>query len=287
MSQSTSLFRTTKTRTSRTQEQLNSRLLIHKQSHSRPTETSNSLHQTYGVNLPVASIKLLEPIIHSLTGSNFDIEPSYRTLYTVGIYREQCESIYRCCFIQPEIASATCSVPIYRKSEVLLTLNEITDRFSEAVPCTISDAQKRPQLSGRMTPYVVDALSFDVTWGFANICRSYFLFIHTKIESQTIYVMSKLSIEILKQYFPSYSVCVWNPKTSSYKITVSPEPGDNMNDPNKNSCLYLYGDGSFRFNGKPSKMTRVAESFKEAIDTISESISWSSFVNRLTPLNQK
>lgn len=287
MSQSTSLYRTTKTRNARSQDQLRSSLLVHKQSTLKKTDEV-SYHQTYGVPLPKTSIDVLTPIISALVGLGTTVNAETRAVYTVGIWRENTSTIYRCCFIQPEISSMTCSIPAAWRPTAQIALRDVSRTYPDAIPCTLSDRTKLPQLSGRMTPYVVDILPFEVKFGFANISGSYFLFLRTDDTiGQTLLTLSRESILILKPYFPSYSVCVFDVKTNSYKITVTPDDMRNTNEANKNTCMYVYGDGSFRLQGKPSMMKKVCASFKDAVDTISKSNSWSSFTNKLTPADRR
>lgn len=287
MSSSASLYRTTKTRNARSQDQLRSSLLVHKQSTSKRNSVS-SYHQTYNTSLPKASINILTPIVSELTGMSISIDPDTRSLYTIGIWRENTNTIYRCCFIQPEISSTTCSIPAAWQPTAVEALNIISNEFPNVIPCTLFNKNKLPQLSGRMTPYVVDILPFDVTWGFANISGSYFLFLRTDdITGQSLLTLSRSAITMLKPYFPEYSVCVFDVKTNSFKVTVEPDVIRNMNEANKNTCMYIYGDGSFRLQGKPSMMGKVCRSFKEAVDAIAVSTSWNSFSNSLIPVDHK
>lgn len=287
MSHSASLYRTTKTRNARSQDQLRSGLLVHKQSTLKKSNTS-SYHQTYGVSLPRVSIEILSPIISGLIGMSADIDPDKRSLYTVGIWKENTDTIYRCCFIQPEISSMTCSFSSAWRLTVENALDNISNDFSDAVPCTLSNKNRLLQLSGRMTPYVANILPFQVSWGFANISGSYFLFLKTDdTTGQSLLSLSRNAMSILKPYFPDYSICVLDVKTNSYKITVVPDIVKNMNDANKNTCMYIYGDGSFRLQGKPSVMNKICRSFKDAIDAIAISNAWINFSNKLIPAKQE
>jgi len=144
------------------------------------------------------------------------------------------DAIYRCCFIQPEIASATCSFPLVGYPEVLMALETVCNALPDVVPCTVF--KKSRQISGRMAPYVANRLPFKVSWGFANMCRSYFLFVYTSADSQMLLTLSRPCLDTLKPYFPDYSICVFDDGRSAYKITVKPELGDKMNEPNKNTC---------------------------------------------------
>lgn len=286
MSSKTSLFRTSKTRNSRSQQQLRSNLLAYKQSSYKHQSKDPQYHQTYGIDLPDTSVKLLQPVINAFTGAYNPVNKERRELFTVTLLREGTDVIYRCCFIQPEIASAACSFAAAWKPTVNDVLVEITDQFPDATPCTLSTAQRYPQLSGRMVPYVVEFLPHNVNWGFVNICKSYMLFIRTDEHRSLLMAVSRECMKILTPFFPDYSACVFDSKTSSYKITVTPEQSVNMNEPNKNSCMYIYGDGSFRLQGHPDRLPRVCESFRNAIIEISKSVAWTTFTSKLIVVPQ-
>ncbi len=284
MSQQSSLYRTTKTRNAKHQDQLRSSLLVYKQSNPNRTDET-SYHQTYGVPLPEPSVNILNPVINGLTGMNIEMNIYTRSLYTIGIWRENTNTIYRCCFIQPELSSATCSMPASWKSTATDALNSVSNEFPDAHPCTLHTRNRFSQLSGRMTPYVVEKLPFEIkSWGFANISLSYFLFLKTDdISGSTLLTLSRDAIEILRSYFPSYSVCVYDVNTNSYKVTVAPDDNGNINEANKNTCIYIYGDGSFRLQGRPSMMMKVCSGFRDAIHSIAKSNSWNSFTSKLIP----
>ena len=287
MSSDISLFRNTKTRNALSQRQLRSRLLVHKQSVLKKPDVS-SYHQTYGISLPKVSIEILTPIISGLTGAHFVVDPDKRLLYTIGIWREDTNAIYRCCFFQPEISSMTCSFSSVWKQTAEEALTIITNSLPNAMPCTMNSMSKLLQLSGRMTPYIVDILPFQVSWGFANISGSYLLFLRTDDEmGQSILAISRGAMIILKPYFPDYSACVFDVKTGSFKITVVPDTTRNMNEANKNTCMYIYNDGSFRLQGKPSVMNKICRSFKDAISAIAISNSWGSFTAKLVSVNSE
>lgn len=285
MAQQTSLFRTSKTRNSRSQQQLKSTLLAQK--HSAYTKISNEeqYHQSYTIPLPATSVELLQPLLDGLTGEHQPIDVERRSLYTIGVWRERSEVVYRCCFVQPEIASATCSFAKSWRPTVEYAIEQVCEAIPYATKCSLSSAARSPQISGRLAPYVVDSLPFKVTWGFANICKSYFLFIVTDMDGPHLMSLSSQCMEILRPYFPEYSICVCD-STTAFKITVTPEPSSNANEPNKNSCMYVYGDGSFRYQGHPSAMKRVCKSFRDAIMSISESKVWHNFVGRLNLVPQ-
>lgn len=294
MSTGTSLFRATKTRSAKSQQQLKSSLLQYKNRAEEEADAETQYSQTYNVPLPQASVSILQPIVSALATGYSDINPGTRALFTIGVWREECEAIYRCCFVQPELSSTTCSFGLAHLSEARAALTRISEMFPDAPTCTINTRPfnggrtiSRPQLSGRMTPYVVDDVSFDVKWCFANVSKSFLIFIRTDENGQKLLCMSASAMHILQRHFPSsYSTCVYDERTSSYKITVSPDPDTNMLHSNKNTCMYVYGDGSFRFQGLPHVMPKICSSLKEALFDLSSSITWRNFTSLLIPINR-
>lgn len=283
---STSLYRTTKTRNARSQQQLKSDLLKHKYSNTT-SSLDDSSHQTYGIPLSISSVRILLPIVSGLTGRKETINTEERQLYTIGIWREDVDNIYRCCFKQPEISSAMCSFPASLTSRAQSKLDSVCVEIPFADPCSLERSSKLPQLKGRMVPYVTDSLpTSSVSWNFANISRSYLMFLKTSCDDgQTVLIVGKDAVHILKYHFPNYSACVYDIKTNSYKITVSPLNNIDSDTPNKNTCMLIYGDGSFRLQGKPCDMERVCASVKVAITSVMSSPSSNSFLNTLTAIS--
>ena len=104
---------------------------------------------------------------------------------------------------------------------------------------------------------------------------------------QSFLTLSEDAIRILKPYFPHYSICVDDTMTNSFKVTVTPAESRNMNEANKNTCMVICGDGSFRLQGKPSVMNRVCRSFRDAIYSVAASNSWGSFTSKLIPVQRE
>lgn len=282
--QSTSLYRSTKTRNVKSQDQLRSALLVHKQS-SQSNLNVPPYFQTYNTLLPKHSIEVLNPILSAFTGLLINVNPSVREYYTIGIWIEDTSTVYRCCFIQPEVASMTCSFDLANKPVAQDILSEVRDTLPDAIPCTITSKQKVPQMSGRMVPYVTEYFDFKVSWGFANVSASYILFIRTDFNEGTrILTLSRDSMRILKSYFPWYGVCILDPRTDSHKITATPDSSSNMNEANKNTCIYVNNNGSFRLQGKPSAMPKVCSAFREAIYNVAESDTWCRFTDTFIPV---
>lgn len=281
MTSSTSLFRQTKTRNSKGQEALNSTLLKYKPTVTSDSNTEVSYHQTYGVPLPRATVEILKPIISALTCKDCEINLYKRELYTICMWHSPNEAVYRCCFIQPELCSATCSFMRPYLEKARLALSDVAHMIPDAAPCAVHPNNKYPQLSGRMVPYVVDRVDFDVKWGFANVARSYILFIITTIDGPKLYTISHHSMQIMSQFFTKDAACVYDSEKVLYKITVRPAMYRDIHKANKNTCMNVYSDGTFRLQGAPVDMERVCMSFREALLYMSASRSWNNFIRRL------
>lgn len=281
MTSSTSLFRQTKTRNSKGQEALNSTLLKYKSISASTPNTEALYHQTYGIPLPEATVNILKPIISALTCKECDINLYTRELYTICMWHSPNEAVYRCCFIQPELCSATCSFRRPYLEKAREALSEVTSLIPDASPCAVHPNNKYPQLSGRMVPYVIDKVDFDVKWGFANIARSYIIFIITTTDGPKICTMSHMSMMILSQHFSENAACVYDSEKNLYKITVRPAVYKDVHKANKNTCMNIYSDGTFRLQGIPADMERVCMSFREALLRMSVSRSWNNFISKL------
>lgn len=156
------------------------RLYEYKNRAEEEADAETQYSQTYNTPLPQVSIHNPQPVVSALATGYSDINPGTRALSTVGAWREGYEVIYRCCFVQPELSSATCSFNLIHLSEARTALTRVSEMFPDAPTCTINTrpfnggrAISRPHFSGRMTPYVVDDVVFDAKWCCANISKSF------------------------------------------------------------------------------------------------------------------
>lgn len=281
MASSTSLLRHTKTRNSKGQEALNSTLLKYKSVKTTQQGSEISYHQTYGVPLPKTTVEILKPIIAALTSRETEINMYERELHTICMWHSPNEAVYRCCFIQPELCSATCSFRRPYLDKARDALSAVTSMIPDAAPCAVHLNNRYPQLSGRMVPYVIDRVDFDVKWGFANIAKSYIMFIITTVDGPRVHIMSHTSMQVLSQHFSRDAACVYDAEKMLYKITVRPAIYKDVYKANKNTCMNVYHDGTFRLQGTPTDMERVCTSFRNALLRLSVSKSWSNFIRKL------
>lgn len=239
------LFRKTKVRQTRSQQQLLTASRNHRPAAPDNSLTGPLLHQTYAIPLAQETIGILSPVLRALTDAPVDIDPCTRLLYTIGIWHEGGDRIYRCCFYQPELSSATYTVSRDSANEIRTAAAATAEELPGAVPCI----PRGRQLSGRMAPYVIDCSNTSGRWTFANLAKSYLLFVLTEPHGARVLRISHQSMSLPKPYFPSYSICVMDAATTSYKITARPDSSANMNSPNKNTCMKVHADGSFKLQG--------------------------------------
>ncbi len=189
----------------------------------------------------------------------------------------------RCGFIQPEVSTATCTVPPMYLSSLITAKNVVAQRFPGAPECGVLQKGAVPQVSGRMAPYVIEEAQLgDICkWGFLNACKTKIVFIYTDASGPQLLTLTKAAMAMLKAYMPRYSACVYDDAMSCFKITAAPTDEGGSNDANKNTCLIVYGDGAIRLQGTPSKMLRPCECFRVAVLTIAESKSWTRFLRNL------
>lgn len=280
----TSLFRASKTRSSLSQDQLRSRSLQHKQQHV-PTIIDRSIYlNSYNVDLPEHSIELLRPTVAALTGSLPLINKGNRDVHTVAMWSVGTASIYRCCFIQPEVTTATSTIPLSKSQTAKFIIGIISENIPGSIPCRVTVNVRTAQVSGRMTPYVTSELKTEHEWTFLNLSKSKLLFVCTDDNGSHILTLSAKSMQILQAYMPPGSICVFDVGTSAYKVTVRPSTMLHSNDANKNTCMLIYADGAFKFLGKPQCMPAVAMSFRTALLSVASSASWPALVSSLEPL---
>lgn len=207
-----------------------------------------------------------------------------RSIHTVGVWANSQGHICRCMFVQPELASATCSIPSSKLRAAELARRSVVHDIPFAEECRIGPPTGRPratpQVSGRMAPYVISRAGLEnvATWGFANICKSRIIFSISTGDKYSTLCYTRLSLLLLKNFMPEYAACIYDDNMSCYRITVSPDYGDNSAEPNKNTSLVIYSDGTLKLQGKPTAMERVCTAFHEATHGISQSRSWESFL---------
>lgn len=282
--QSTTLFRASKVRSSRSQHDMEAKLRHTKQQYTHLYDDRSIYLNSYNLSLPNSSIKLLKIAIDSLTERDATMNPNNRDLHTVGTWISGTTSMYRCCFIQPELTSTMCCVPLSAYYECVNKTNLISNSIPGCVPCTVTPNKNVAQMSGRLTPYVIDEIGIKCEWDFVNIAKSRMLFICTDDNGSHILTLSHKCIMMIKEHMPDGSVCIYDVRTSGYKITASPHSNRYMPTPNKNTCMMMYGDGAFKFLGKPSGIAAVASSFRKSLISVMSSRSSSVFISSLNSL---
>lgn len=245
---------------------------------------------TYGIALPTASYDIMLPCIRGFTGGLSAPNTSMRSLHTIGVWANSKGDLCRCAFIQPELASATCTIPRSKVSAAESARAEFCRDVPFAEECRIGPQTGRvngtPQISGRMAPYVVSTAQIDsvASWGFANLCKFKLLFLVSDCENQRVMCPTRTSLAILKGYMPEFAVCIYDDGMSCYRITVSPDFGCDSAEPNKNTSLIIYGDGSMKLQGKPRDMERVCSALHDSIHSASSGPAWERFLKSMSEI---
>lgn len=281
---STSLFRSSKTRSSKTQDQLLSRSLKHKQAYNTGDPDRSIYECTYDISMPQVSVRVLQPLISGLVSGTPRIGTDIRETHTLGLWALGSSAVYRCCFVQPEVSSATSSMPVHRYNSAVLATHLVSENVYGAIPSTVKHHSHKVQLSGRLTPYVVAEMGVACEWTFANIAKSRFIFICTDDNGSHIAGVTRRSLEIIRAYTPDNVAYVDDVKTKAYKITAAPSRSTHADEPNKNTCMVIYMDGAFKVTGKPDAMMTIGAGFRTAVHSVAASPSWPSFVASLVPL---
>lgn len=273
-------FRNTKTRRSQSQSTLRSITSRASNSHN----SDNPYSQTYGIALPDASYDILLPTIRGITGGASAPNMNIRSLHTIGVWANASGDICRCAFIQPEIATATCNIPASKLQAAKIALKNVAYDLPFAEEARVGPPTGRPtgtpQVSGRMAPYVISKASLEAvgTWSFANMCKSRLMFIISDGSSHHTLCPTRMSIMLLKSHMPDYASCVYDDDMSCYRILASPDLGNDTAEPNKNTSLIIYGDGSIKLQGKPSAMERVCLALHCSLHSISCTRLWERFL---------
>jgi hypothetical protein len=234
--------------------------------------------------MPQVSVKILQPLISGLVGGMPRVSTNIRETHTVGLWVVGSSAIYRCCFVQPEISTATASMPSHRYERARLATHVVSENINGAAPSTVTCYSTKVQLSGRLTPYVVAEMAVDCDWTFANIAKSRFIFMCTDDNGSHIASVTRRSLDIIRVHKPDNIAIIDDVTTKAYKVTARPVGSTQADEPNKNTCMVVYPDGAFKVTGKPDGMKAIGEGFRKAIESIATSHSWSSFIRSLEQL---
>lgn len=279
-----SMFRSSKTRSSGTQSQLLSKSLKLKQEYSHDDPDRSIYECTYDISMPLVSVQILRPLMSGLIGGTPRVNTEVRETHTVGLWTVGSLAVYRCCFVQPEISSATASTLAHRYERAKLATHIVSESINGAIPSTVICHSKKVQMSGRLTPYVIAEMDVDCDWTFANIAKSRFIFICTDDNGSHVASMTRRSLEIIRAHKPDNTAIIDDVSTKAYKITARPVESTQADEPNKNTCMVVYPDGAFKVTGKPESMRAVGEGFRAALHTVAASRSWPLFVKSLESL---
>lgn len=261
-----SQFRHTTKQTSRTQEWL-SKKASEALDKGRQILCDSIYDNTYGIKLPSPSMDMLQNIVQPLTLNNSSPWEGSRAIHTVFRMRYGREAVVRMCFLQPEVSSSTATTLSTYADALGTARSRLVSMNNNPSPCGIRSSTAKCQVTGRLSPYVVaDAgLSDDVTWTYFNASKSKFFFILTSREGQEILHPTKESILLYKAFVPGGCAITYVPDMRCFKVTASPDIGDEGVNPNKSTCMFLYCDGSFKVVGTPRKSYKPCFLLAQAI----------------------
>lgn len=150
-------------------------------------------------------------------------------------------------------------------------------------PCAVMSHRSTCQVSGRMAPYLVDAcnMTYSATWSHMNLTGTRLLFCMSDSVCTKYYTMTSASLELLQHHISGNYTMVKSSESRSFKLTSSPQGCENMESANKNTCMIIRNDGSFRVQGLPRDATRVCRGFRDGISNISSGPLWIAFLMSL------
>lgn len=278
--------RNTKDRAQHSQEYLRSKAVKSMHRLAGNTENDNIYDHTYSDPLPAASAQILEPVVAGLTGNLQPVNRDFRELLTVCMWQDGYDTVISCCVVQPEVASATCTIPLSDHAGAVSAMTRVVSAHPGAPQCRLRKMNAVSQMSGRMAPYVVSEAGLEerCKWGFANMCKSKVVFVHTHDKRQQVLSLTRASMSMLEPYMPSNSSCVVDSSMSCHKITTEPGLDGGQDDANKNTCLLVYGDGTVRIQGTPAKALEPCRSFRQALILMSQTKTWYRFLRQLSLL---
>ncbi|KAF2862370.1 hypothetical protein K470DRAFT_9252 [Piedraia hortae CBS 480.64] len=265
------------------ESQLLSLSLRHKHTYAPNDDTEDVYTCTYGVRMPRASVDLLSPLVAGLTGGASVVNADARVCHTVGLWTVGTSAVYRCCFVQPVLSSSTECIPVAKYFDAEMATHRLCEELG-AVACTVVKHNYKVQVSGRLTPYVTDNIETTCGWSFVNVSKSRFVFICTDDDGSHVATMTRESAAMLRSHAPDSIAYVSDVKTSAYKVTARPAAAHCGKEANKNTCMLLYADWSFKSTGKPDAMYVIGAGFRQALLSIASSRSWPLFVKSLVVL---
>lgn len=222
---------------------------------------------TYARPLPHTSVDILNNMIVPLTGCESMASVEARAVFTVVVFEYPGSMRLRITFVQPEISTATCNAKSVHGSSMNYARSRILNSYNNPSPGRIAMSREKCQIAGRLAPYIVEesGLSEFVSWSYCNASKSRFMYTMTGPNTVQLMSLTKDTISIYQGFCADDCAIVYVPTTRCFKITTSPDIGDDSENPNKSTCIFLYCDGTFKVLGTPQKAYKVCKLFRDTL----------------------
>lgn len=265
-------------------DQLTLRTRAFRQAESTSDEkTEDVFATTYGLELPQSTISMLQPIVRGLSGPTAAVSKISRNLHTAGMWVSSSGSVMRLIYLQPDIVTCTATVPAQYYGKLVESLPDVVEACNGCKPCRVVQHTRVCQIVGRMTPYLVEwcGMSDSAAWGHINAMGSKFLMSCTNTSSTSYYQFTKASLELLQPYAAPECAFVQLESAKSFKLTAAPIGSTATDMPNKNTCMMVQCDGSFKIQGLPSAAGVVCRGFRRCIERLSTAVTWELFLSSM------
>lgn len=228
---------------------------------------SSVYSNTYDTALPDTSVDILNNIVSPLTGHEAVPTPNRRSVFTVCAGEYENAIRFRLCFLQPEVSSATAQSSSRYAQVFVRARNEVTRELNNPAPGGINVSSEKCQVTGRLAPYTIErsGLTPDVNWTYCNASKSRFVYVLTSENGAMIMSPSKSTIVVYQSFASDDCAMVYMKSMRCFKITASPGAGDQSEQANKSTCMFLYCDGSFKVAGTPHKAYKVCQLLRDTI----------------------
>lgn len=276
------MFRHTTKQRALGQEQLKTRALRHVWD-KNDEKCESVYHQTYDRQLPHTSLEILEPIVSGLSARGTVVSPTSRMVHTVGVWTNEQGSVMHLGYIQPEIVTCTASLRVAYATRLEDGMEATVASCNNCKPCVVLRHRSSCQVTGRMAPYLIEdcGLVREARWSHVNATGSKFVFVFTKACTTSYMTFTKASLKALEPYAQPEAELVESSDSRSFKLTCEAYRLSGDTRPNRNTCVILRNDGSFKVQGLPSETGIVCAAFRRTIMRISQSAAWGLFLGTL------
>lgn len=249
---------------------------------------------TYSLPLPSVVYPVVCDIIQGLCGDGVEVSRDRREVHTIGLWVSNNLEMVRCFMLTPEVVTSTISASLEFVDSAYKAAEEFARTHNTVAPCTIVKYEHVFQCTGRAAPYIIDTIDTRGrnTLSSVNATCTRLIFSVTFEGKSKFYMLSRESLNILRQFAPSNTSMVPISATKCIKITTSPldiplARYNNKYTPNKNTCIMLQHDGNFKVQGRAQDIKRVCRALRQTIDAVAGSGSWYPFLLTLTSVSSE